>query len=65
VTGRLPKKTQAEVDELIALKEMIAKVNELEHRSRVLAAEKRKVDKTPSDTPKVVKPKTTRKKKSE
>ena len=44
---------------------MIAKVNELEHRSRVLAAEKRKVDKTPSDTPKVVKPKTTRKKKSE
>lgn len=65
VTGRLPKKTQAEVDELIALKEMIAKVNELEHRSRVLAAEKRRVAKTLGDTPKATKPKTTRKKKSE
>lgn len=65
ITGKLPKKTQAEVDELIALKEMIARVNDLEHRSRVLAAEKRKLAKPDSDTPKPTKPKTTRKKKAE
>jgi hypothetical protein len=65
LTGRLPKRTQAEVDDLIALKEMIARVNDLEHRSRVLAAEKRKVAKATSDTPKPTKPKTTRKKKGE
>jgi len=44
---------------------MISRVTELEYRSRLLAAEKRKVAKTKSDTPKPTKPKTTRKKKAE
>ena len=65
LTGRLPRRTQAEVDDLIALKEMISRATELEYRSRLLAAEKRKVAKTKSDTPKAAKPKTTRKKKAE
>jgi len=65
ITGKLPKRTQAEVDELVSLREMIARINDLEHRSRVLAAEKRKLAKTKSDTPKAEKPKTTRKKKAE
>ena len=65
LTGRLPRRTQAEVDDLIALKEMISRATELEYRSRLLAAEKRKAAKTKSDTPKPTKPKTTRKKKAE
>ena len=66
ITGRLPKKTQAEVDALLATKAMIARVAEVEHQARLAAAEKRKkaASKT-SDTPKATKPKTTRKKKSE
>ena len=64
ITGRLPKKTQEEVDVLLETKAMIARVTELEHRARVLAAEKRKLAKSDSDTPKAVKPKPTRKKKS-
>lgn len=65
ITGSLPKKTQAEVDLLLENKAMIARVIELEHRSRLLAADKRKAAALASDTPKATKPKTTRKKKAE
>ncbi len=42
LTGRLPKKTQEEVDTLLATKAMIARVAEAEHQARLAAAEKRK-----------------------
>jgi hypothetical protein len=45
VTGRLPRKTQEEVDALLATKAMIARVAEAEHQARLAAAEKRKLNK--------------------
>jgi hypothetical protein len=45
VTGRLPRKTQKEVDALLATKAMIARVAEAEHQARLAAAEKRKLNK--------------------
>ena len=48
VTGRLPKKTQAEVDKLLELKAMIARATEAESRARVEAAEKRRLAKEAS-----------------
>jgi hypothetical protein len=42
LTGRLPKKTQAEVDALIELKQFIAKATEADHKARLAAEEKRK-----------------------
>ena len=45
VTGRLPRKTQEEVDALLATKAMIARVAEIEHLARVDAAARRKLNK--------------------
>lgn len=64
VTGRLPRKTQEEVDALLATKAMIARVAEMEHLARVDAAARRKLNKAEkgstidllgSDTPKEAK----------
>jgi len=46
VTGRLPRKTQEEVDQLLATKAMIARVTEMEHLARVDAEKRRKINKT-------------------
>lgn len=45
MTGRLPRKTQEEVDALLATKAMIARVAEIEHLARVDAAARRKLNK--------------------
>jgi hypothetical protein len=50
VTGRLPKKTQAEVDKLLELKAMIARATEADHRARLAAAEKSKSTKPKDST---------------
>jgi hypothetical protein len=50
LTGRLPKKTQAEVDELVRLKEFIARATEADHRARLEAAEKKKSSKPKDST---------------
>jgi hypothetical protein len=50
VTGRLPKKTQAEVDELVRLKEFIARATEADHRARLAAEEKKKSPKPKDST---------------
>jgi hypothetical protein len=50
LTGRLPKKTQAEVDALIELKEFIARATEADHRARLAAAEKKKSPKPKGST---------------
>ena len=50
LTGRLPKKTQAEVDALIELKQFIARATEADHRARLAAAEKKKSPKPKDST---------------
>jgi hypothetical protein len=45
ITGRLPRKTQEEVDALLATKAMIARVAEMEHLARIDAAARRKLNK--------------------
>jgi hypothetical protein len=45
MTGRLPRKTQEEVDQLLATKAMIARVTEMEHLARVDAEKRRKINK--------------------
>jgi hypothetical protein len=50
LTGRLPKKTQAEVDELVRLKEFIARATEADHRARLAAEEKNKSPKPKDST---------------
>jgi hypothetical protein len=50
LTGRLPKKTQAEVDELVRLKEFIARATEADNRARLAAEEKRKSPKPKGST---------------
>lgn len=50
LTGRLPKKTQAEVDELVRLKEFIARATEADHRARLAAEEKKKSPKPKDST---------------
>jgi hypothetical protein len=50
LTGRLPKKTQAEVDALIELKQFIARATEADHRARLAAAEKKKSPKPKGST---------------
>lgn len=61
ITGRLPKKTQAEVDQLLEMKALIARVTEAESQARFKLEEKRRLDKletatkidlVESDTPK-------------
>ena len=42
LTGRLPKKTQAEVDDLLQLKQFIARATEADHRARLAAKEEKK-----------------------
>ena len=50
LTGRLPKKTQAEVDALIELKQFIARTTEADHKARLAAEEKRKSPKLKCST---------------
>jgi hypothetical protein len=50
LTGRLPRKTQAEVDELVRLKEFIARATEADHRARLAAEGKRKSPKPKGST---------------
>jgi hypothetical protein len=50
LTGRLPKKTQAEVIALIELKQFIARATEADHRARLAAEEKRKSPKPKDST---------------
>jgi hypothetical protein len=50
LTGRLPKKTQAEVDDLVQLKQFIARATEADHRARLAAEEKRKSPKPKDST---------------
>jgi hypothetical protein len=50
LTGRLPKKTQAEVDALIELKQFIARATEADHKARLAAAEKNKSPKPKGST---------------
>lgn len=57
LTGRLPKKTQAEVDELVRLKEFIARATEADHRARLAAEEKKKSPKPKGSTLDLVKDK--------
>lgn len=56
VTGRLPRKTQQEVDILVSTKAMIAKVTELEHQARLAAIEKNKSTKPKDSTLDLLKP---------
>ena len=57
LTGRLPKKTQAEVDALIELKQFIVRATEADHRARLAAEEKRKSPKPKGSTLDLVKDK--------
>jgi hypothetical protein len=57
VTGRLPKKTQAEVDTLLETKALIAKVTEAESRARFEMAEKRRLAALESSKIDLVEPK--------
>jgi hypothetical protein len=50
LTGRLPKKTQEEVDALTELKQFIARATEADHRARLAAAEKKKSPKPKGST---------------
>jgi len=60
ITGRLPKKTQAEVDKLLELKTMIARATEADHRARLLAAKKSKSTKSKDSTLDLLKPTTSK-----
>jgi len=65
LTGRLPKKTQAEVDALIELKQFIARATEADNRARLAAEEKRKSPKPKDSTLDLLEPiKTPSKKKA-
>jgi hypothetical protein len=55
LTGRLPRKTQAEVDDLIQLKQFIARATEADNRARLAAEEKRKSPKPKGSTLDLVK----------
>jgi hypothetical protein len=55
LTGRLPKKTQAEVDALVQLKQFIARATEADHKARLAAEEKKKSPKPKDSTLDLVK----------
>ena len=57
LTGRLPKKTQAEVDDLLQLKHFIARATEADHRARLAAKEEKKSPKPKGSTLDLVKDK--------
>ena len=57
LTGRLPKKTQAEVDDLLQLKQFIARATEADHRARLEAKEEKKSPKPKGSTLDLVKDK--------
>jgi hypothetical protein len=63
LTGRLPKKTQAEVDALIELKQFIARATEADNRARLAAEEKRKSPKPKDSTLDLLEPNKTPSKK--